>query len=74
MIGGWPAPRTLSIALQLAWWRDPKGLSETHIGEEYYLETSYRINRELEFGAGIGRIFPGAFLVSTNGNHAYTDL
>jgi hypothetical protein len=52
--------------------RDPKGLSGTHIGEEYDLETSYRINHELELGAGIGRIFPGAFLAHTNRNHAYT--
>ena len=42
--------------------RDPKGLSGTHIGREYDLQTSYRLNRDLEFGAGIGHILPGQFL------------
>ena len=52
--------------------RDPRGLAGTHFGTEYDLETSCRINRELEFGAGFGRIFPGGFLARTNHNHAYT--
>jgi len=41
---------------------DPSGRSGTHIGQEAGLETSYRLNREIDLGAGIGRIFPGAFL------------
>jgi hypothetical protein len=52
--------------------RDPKGLSGTHVGVEADLETTWRLNRELELGAGVGRIFPGRFLNSTNHRHAYT--
>jgi hypothetical protein len=52
--------------------RDPKGLSGTHIGTEYDIQTSYRLNRDLEFGAGIGHIVPGAFLKNTNHPEAYT--
>jgi hypothetical protein len=52
--------------------RDPRGLSGTHIGEEFDLETSYRFNRQLELGTGIGHLLPGAFLVNTHHNHAYT--
>ncbi len=52
--------------------RDPKGLSGTHIGEEYDAETSYRMNRQLEFGSGFGHIFIGAFLVNTHHNHGYS--
>jgi hypothetical protein len=52
--------------------RDPKGLSGTHIGEEFDLESYYRISRLFEIGAGIGRIFPGRFLASTGHGHSYT--
>ena len=52
--------------------RDPNGLSGTHIGTEYDLQTSSRLNRDLEFGAGIGHIVPGAFLKNTNHPEAYT--
>jgi hypothetical protein len=52
--------------------RDAKGLSGTHIGEEYDAETSYRVNRQLEFGAGIGRILPGGFLARTGHDRGYT--
>ncbi len=52
--------------------RDTKGLSGTHIGEEYDAETSYRVNRQLEFGAGIGRILPGGFLARTGHDRGYT--
>jgi hypothetical protein len=52
--------------------RDSKGLSGTHIGTEYDLQSSYRLNRDLEFGAGIGHIVPGEFLDKTNHPHAYT--
>lgn len=52
--------------------RDTKGLSGTHIGEECDLETSYRVNRQLEFGAGIGRILPGGFLAHTGHDRNYT--
>lgn len=51
--------------------RDSTGRSGTHIGEEFDAETSYRFDRQLEFGAGIGHIRPGAFLVHTNHNHSY---
>jgi hypothetical protein len=52
--------------------RDTKGLSGSHIGEEFDAETSYRINRQLELGAGIGHILPGSFLAGTHHNHPYT--
>lgn len=52
--------------------RDTKGLSGSHIGEEFDVETSYRINRQLELGAGIGHMLPGSFLAQTHHNHAYT--
>ena len=52
--------------------RDPSGGSGTHIGQEFDLETILRVNRLLEFGAGIGRVLPGAFLKNTGHNHAYT--
>ncbi len=45
--------------------RDPRGLSGTHIGEEYDIQTSYRLDRNLELGAGIGRMLPGSFLTNT---------
>ena len=52
--------------------RDPKGLSGTHIGNEYDVQSSYRLNRDLEFGAGVGHIVPGEFLKKTNHPAAYT--
>lgn len=51
--------------------RDPKGLSGTHIGEEYDLQTSYRLDRNLEFGAGWGHILPGGFLFKTGHSASY---
>lgn len=52
--------------------RDPKGKSGTHIAEEYDLETSYRVNRDLELGAGLGRVLPGEFLIKTHHPAPYT--
>ena len=52
--------------------RDPKGLSGRHIGTELDAQTSYRIDRNLELGSGIGHIFAGEFLVNTGHPHAYT--
>ena len=52
--------------------RDPKGLSGSHIGREYDAQTSFRINRDLELGAGIGYIRSGDFLLRTNHAHSYT--
>jgi hypothetical protein len=52
--------------------RDTRGLSGTHIGYELDAETSFRLNRDLEFGLGVGRLIPGEFLKNTNHNHAYT--
>jgi hypothetical protein len=52
--------------------RDPRGLSGTHVGEEYDLESIFRVNRLLEFGTGIGRILPGGFLARTNHGRSYT--
>lgn len=52
--------------------RDPRGLSGTHIGTEIDGETSYRFNRNLEVGVGVGHIFPGDFLKRTGHTHSYT--
>jgi hypothetical protein len=52
--------------------RDTRGLSGTHIGQEFSAETSYRLDRHLELGAGIGHILPGEFLVNADHKHAYT--
>ena len=52
--------------------RDPRGLSGTHIAEEYDIQTSYRVNRDLEFGAGLGHVLPGEFLARTRHPAAYT--
>ncbi len=51
--------------------RDIKGLSGTHIAEEYDIQTSYRVDRNLEFGVGVGRVLPGEFLVKTKHPAAY---
>jgi hypothetical protein len=52
--------------------RDPRGLSGTHIGQEFDLESYYRVSRLFELGAGVGRVMPGRFLTSTGRRHAYT--
>ncbi|MGH9559534.1 MAG: alginate export family protein [Bryobacteraceae bacterium] len=52
--------------------RDVTGRSGTHIGEEYDFETSYRANREIEFGAGLGRVLPGEFLDKTHHPAAFS--
>ncbi len=52
--------------------RDPKGLSGTHVGNEYDAQASYRLDRNLELGAGIGYIRSGEFLIRTNHARSYT--
>ena len=52
--------------------RDPSGRSGTHIGEEYDVQTSYRFNRDLEFGAAFARLLPGGFLARTKHSVPYT--
>lgn len=52
--------------------RDPRGLSGTHIGTELDAQTSYRFNRDIELGMGIGHIISGRFLVSTRHARGYT--
>ncbi|HEY7387499.1 MAG TPA: alginate export family protein [Bryobacteraceae bacterium] len=52
--------------------RDPTGRSGSHLGEEYDAQTSYRLNRDIELGVGVGRILPGEFLLRTNHPAAYT--
>jgi len=56
------------------WWlaSDPSGRSGAHIGREYDVQSSYRLNRNLEFGAGLGYIRACEFLVRTNRAHSYT--
>jgi hypothetical protein len=51
--------------------RDPRGLSGTHIGREYDVQTSYRPNRQVEFGTGVGYIRSGGFLIRTNHARSY---
>ncbi len=52
--------------------RDARGLSGTHIGDEYDIQTSYRLDRELEFGAGVGYVRSGEFLIRTHHAPSYT--
>jgi hypothetical protein len=52
--------------------RDARGLSGDHIGEEYDIQTSYRLDRNLEFGAGFGHVLPGTFLARTGHGAAYS--
>ena len=51
--------------------QDPKGLSGTHIGREYDIQTSYRLNRQIEVGGGYGYIVSGEFLLKLNRAHSY---
>jgi hypothetical protein len=52
--------------------RDIRGLSGTHIGNEYDWQTSYRVDRDLELGFGIGYVRSGEFLLRTNHAPSYT--
>ncbi len=52
--------------------RDPRGLSGAHIGAELDAQTSYRVDRNLELGAGIGHILSGNFLLNTGHARTYT--
>jgi len=52
--------------------RDPQGLSGTHIGNEYDVQTSYRLDRNLELGAGVGYIRSGEFLLRSHHARSYT--
>lgn len=52
--------------------RDPKGLSGTHVGNEYDVQTSYRLDRNLELGVGGGYIRSGDFLLRTRHARSYT--
>ncbi len=52
--------------------RDPRGLSGTHIGNEYDGQTSYRLDRDLELGFGVGYVRSGEFLLKTNHAGSYT--
>jgi hypothetical protein len=51
--------------------RDPTGRSGTHIGREFDGQTSYRPNRNLEVGVGLGYIVSGEFLLRTNRARSY---
>ncbi len=48
----------------------------THIGREYDIQTSWRIDRSLEAGAGFGYVRAGEFLLRTGhaGWYAYPYL
>ncbi|HVN04939.1 MAG TPA: alginate export family protein [Bryobacteraceae bacterium] len=52
--------------------RDPTGKSGTHIGHEFDVQASYRLNRNLELGAGVGYIQSGDFLLRTHHARSYT--
>jgi hypothetical protein len=51
--------------------RDTAGLSGTHIAGEVDLQTSYRFDRNLEFGVGFAHVRPGEFLIKTNHPASY---
>ena len=51
--------------------QDAKGRSGTHIGEEFDIQVSYRVDRNLELGAGLGKVLPGEFLAKTHHGSAY---
>jgi hypothetical protein len=51
--------------------RDPAALSGTHIGREFDAQSSWRPNRHLEFGAGVGHIRSGDFLLRTKHAASY---
>jgi hypothetical protein len=51
--------------------RDAAGMSGTHIAEEYDLQSSYRFDRNLELGLGIGKVVPGEFLLKTKHPASY---
>ena len=51
--------------------RDPKRLSGGHVGTEYDLQMSYRSNRRLEIGAGVGYMRGARFLLSTTQLRSY---
>jgi hypothetical protein len=52
--------------------RDVTGRSGGHIANEGDIQTSYRFDRNLEFGVGLGRVLPREFLVRTGHPAAYT--
>jgi hypothetical protein len=52
--------------------RDPTGMFGTHIGREFDVQTSHRLNRNVELGAGVGYIVSGDFLLRTHHAHSYT--
>ena len=52
--------------------RDPMGRSGTHIGREFDVQTSYRPDKHLELGVGLGHILSGDFLVRMSRAHSYT--
>jgi len=51
--------------------RDTTGLSGTHIGREFDLQTNYRLNRALELGAGFAHIRAGNLLLRARQARAY---
>jgi len=51
---------------------DAKGLSGTHVGEEFDIQAIYTPTRQTEIGAGYGRLFTGEFLKKTTKNVDYS--
>ena len=52
--------------------KDPTGKSGTHIGEEADAQVLYKPTQQVQFGAGIGRLFAGEFLKKTTKGKDYT--
>lgn len=52
--------------------RDPTGRSGSHIGDEFDAQTSYRLDRNLELGVGVGHVRSGEFLIRTGHARSYT--
>jgi hypothetical protein len=52
--------------------RDPSGQSGRYIGHEVDVQALAPLNKQVQFGAGLGHIFPGRFLKRTTPGAHYT--
>jgi hypothetical protein len=51
--------------------RDVTGKSGTHVGEEFDVYTWFELNRQVNFGLGVGHLTPGEFLSTTTKGPTY---
>jgi len=52
--------------------RAADGLAGTHVGEELDAQGVWSMSKEIQLGAGVGHIFPGAFLKHATPGRSYT--